>query len=1031
MFCDLVGSTALSSQVDPEDLAGLILSYQEFCSNLVSKFDGFIARYLGDGILVYFGYPRAREDAAECAVRAALEIVKDIGKLDTCADTPLQVRIGIATGPVVVGDVVEIGAWQEQPVTGETLNLAARLQTIAAPNGIVIASSTRRLLGRLFEYVDLGRHNLKGFPEPVLASGVIRESEVESRFDALHASALSPLVGRDLQLDLLLDRWHKANGGNGQVVMLSSEPGVGKSRLTRALTEQLSGQDFTRLLYYCSPYHRNSALHPVVQQFQRAAGFSTDDSSETRLEKLEVLMDRFGHSRDAVPHLAHFLSIPTAQHYPEYSPDPQKGKQEVLAKIVELLIGLAQRQPVLIIAEDLHWIDPTSLELLHMLVQRIQGLRVLMIVTLRPDFYLQWTGHHISAVTLNRLDQNQSTDLVRRLTQSKPIPEEISAQIVTRADGVPLFIEELIKTVVESGILLDRGDRYEIGQVNASMAIPATLRDSLLARLDRLTPVKEVAQIGAAIGREFSYELLSVVMPMPERDLESALRQLTEAGLLFARGKPPRCDYAFKHALIQDTAYDSLLRSRRYVLHAQIAKALDNQFPELSTAQPELLAHHYTLAGDAERAVNYWLKAGRRSTEQSTGAEAISHLGKALEVLQSLPDTLDRARKELEIRVALVTPTISTRGYGSHETAQTIANARAVGEKVGEAAQLSPIMYGEWAFNIVSGKVQVSRKLAEEYTRLTQSQKETVPLIVGHRMLGTSLASVGDFSLARDQLQRAIVLYDPERHANSAFIYGQDSCVSALTFLALTSLILGLPKEARAAGRRALDYAEEMKHPNTQGVALCLAGALFQEICGNSEEVSEYTAKTIQLAQTRSLGLWLMAARVFEWWTMGQQGRSSEAVAGMCKTLDAQKASGTYLFRSHFLGLLAELYAGAGQPTEGLGALAEAFSVVDETGERMWEADLYRLKGDLLLASRGSQAAVEAEGCFVRAIDIARPQGARLWQLRAASSLAHLWISQGKQAEAREMLAPLYRSFQDNSDLRDVARAASLLQKLE
>jgi class 3 adenylate cyclase/predicted ATPase len=1031
MFCDLVGSTALSSQVDPEDLAAVMLSYQEFCANLISEFDGFIDRHLGDGILVYFGYPRAREDAAECAVRAALRIVRDVGKLDTCLNTRLQVRIGIATGPVVISNVVEIGASQEQPVVGETLNLAARLQTIAAPNGIVIAPSTRRLLGGLFEYVDLGSHNLKGFTEPVLASGVIRESEVESRFEALHTSALSPLVGRDPEIALLLDRWDKANDGKGQVVLLSSEPGIGKSRLTRALAERLSGQGYTRLLYYCSPYHRNSALHPVVQQFQRAARFSMDDPAETRLIKLEALMAGFGHSRDAMPLLAHLLSIPTGQHYPRLNTDPQKGKEAVLAQIVELLVGLAHRQPVLIIAEDLHWIDPTSLELLRLLVPRIRDLRVLMIVTLRPEFSLQWTDDHIVALTLNRLNRRQSTDLVRRLTQSKPVPDEILTQIVTRADGVPLFIEELTKTVVESGVLLDKGDHYEIGQINASMAIPATLRDSLLARLDRLTPVKDVAQIGAAIGREFSYELLSLVVPIPERDLQNALLQLTEAGLLFARGKPPRCDYAFKHALIQDTAYESLLRSRRYVLHAKIAKALDSQFPDLSTAQPELLAHHYTLAGDAERAVEYWLKAGRRSTERSTGAEAINHLGKALEVLQNLPDTSNRARKELEIRIALVTPTISIGGYGSRETAQIIARARAIAEKVGEAAQLYPIMYGEWAFNIVSGKVQASRHLAEQYMRLAQPQEDTVPRIVGHRMLGNSLASLGELSLARDQLERALTLYDPSLHTSSAFIYGQDSRVSALTFLALTLLILGALKEAFATGRRALDCAEEMQHPNTQGVALCLAGALLQEICGNSAAVREYTTKIIQLAQNRSLGLWLMVARVFEWWILGRQERWSEAIAGMCRTLDELKASGTYLIRSHFLGLLAELYAGAGRPTEGLGAVAEALTVVDETGERMWEADLYRLKGDLLLAQGGSQTATEAESCFVRAIEIARSQGARLWELRATVSLAHLWISQGKCTKAREMLAPLYRSFGDSSDIHDVARAAALLKQLE
>ena len=1030
MFCDLVGSTAMSAQFDPEDMRGIVGAYHRCCASIIASNGGFVAKYMGDGVLAYFGYPKAHEHDAERAVRAGLAIVEAAPKLETAAGSPLHVRIGIATGIVVVGDLLGLGEARERGVVGETPNIAARLQGIAEPDNVVIGDGTRRLLGNLFELKDLGAKDLKGIATPVEAWAALRVRPVESRFEALHTSGVSPLVGRDPEIELLLDCWRKARDGAGQVVILSSQPGIGKSRLTRALAERLSGQDFVRLLYYCSPYHRNSALHPVVQQFQRAAGFSMVDSVKTRLKKLEALMDRFGH-RDAMPLLAHLLSLPTGHQYPDLSTDPQERRKTVLAQMVELLAGLAHRQPVLVIAEDLHWIDPTSLEFLQRLVSRIRDLRVLMIVTLRPEFSLQWTGDHVTALTLNGLNQQQSTDLVRRLTQNKPLPDEMLAQIVARTDGVPLFIEELTKTVVESGVLLDKGDHYEIGQIKPSMAVPATLRDSLLARLEGLAQVKEVAQIGAVIGREFSYQLLSVVLPIPARELRNALRQLTEAGLLFVRGRPPRADYTFKHTLIQDTAYDSLLRSRRIVIHGQIANALHNQFPDLSIAQPELLAHHYTLAGDAEQAVEYWSKAGRRSTERSTGAEAINHLEKALEVLQTLPATPERARKELDLRIALLTPTISTKGYGSHETEQIIAKARAIAENVGEATQLYPLMYGEWAFNIVSGRIKNSRQLAEKYMLLAQQQTDTVPLLVGHRMLGTSLASLGELSLARVQLERALTLYDPRLHAASAFIYGQDSRVSALTFLALTLLILGAPTEAIAAGRRALDYADELKHPNTQGVALCLAGALFQEICRNIPATRKYTARTIKLAENRSLGLWLMTARVFESWVLGQQGRWDEAIAGMRKMLEGFKASGTYLIRSHFLGLLAELYQGAGQPMEGLAAIEEAFTVAKETGERMWEADLYRLKGDLLLTRGGVQIATVAESCFAKAIEIARSQGARLWELRAALSLGHLWIGQGKGRLVREMLEPLHRSFGDSLDIRDVVRAAALLKQLQ
>jgi class 3 adenylate cyclase/predicted ATPase len=1030
MFCDLVGSTAMSTRFDPEDMRGIVGAYHRCCASIIASNGGFVAKYMGDGVLAYFGYPKAHEHDAERAVRAGLAIVEAAPKLETAASSPLHVRIGIATGIVVVGDLLGLGEARERSVVGETPNLAARLQGIAEPDNVVIGDGTRRLLGNLFELKELGATDLKGIAGPVQAWGVLRARSVESRFEALHTSALGALVGRDPEIELLLDRWHKATDGEGQVVMLSSQPGIGKSRLTRALAERLSGQDFVRLLYYCSPYHTNSALYPVVQQFQRAAGFSMDDSVKTKLKKLDALMNRFGH-KDAMPLLAHLLSIPTRHQYSELSTDPQERRKAVLAQMVELLADLAHRQPVLIIAEDLHWIDPTSLEFLQRLVSRIGDLRVLMIVTLRPEFSLQWTGDHVTAITLNGLNPQQSTDLVRRLTQGKPLPDEMLAQIVARTDGVPLFIEELTKTIVESGVLLDKGDRYEIGHINPSMAIPATLRDSLLARLDRLDRVKEVAQIGAVIGREFPYELLSVILPIPARELRNTLRRLTEAALLFVRGRPPRADYTFKHMLIQETAYDSLLRSRRIVLHSQIANALHNKFPDISTAQPELLAHHYTLAGDAERAVEYWLKAGRRSTERSTGAEAINHLEKALEVLQTLPDTSERARKELDLRIALLTPTISIRGYGSHETEQIIARARAIAEKVGEATQLYPVMYGEWAFNIVSGRIQNSRQLAEQYMLLAQNQPDKVPLLVGHRMLGTSLASTGELSLACDQFKRVLTLYDPRLHMSSSFIYGQDSLVTALTFLALTLLILGAPKEAIAAGQRALEYADELKHPNTQGVALCLAGALLQEICRNVPATRKHTIRIGKLAQSRSLGLWLITGRVFESWVLGQQGRWGEAIIGMRKTLDEHKASGTYLIRSHFLGLLAELYQGAGQPMEGLAAVEEAFTVAHKTGERMWEADLYRLKGDLLLARDGVQITTAAESCFAKAIEIARSQGAKLWELRARVSLAHLWIGQGKGRLVREMLEPLYRSFDDSLDVHDVTHAAALLRQLQ
>ena len=639
MFVDLVGSTELSGKLDPEDMREVIRAYQNTVAGEIGRFEGHVAKFMGDGVLAYFGYPRAHEDEAERAVRAGLVISEAVAKLQTAAAAPLSTRVGIATGQVVVGDLVGEGAAQEEAVVGETPNLAARLQALAEPGNLVVAPTTRRLLGGLFELHDLGANDLKGFATPVRTFRVVGEAGADSRFEALHAAGLTPLVGRDEELQLLLSRWRRAEGGEGQVVLVSGEPGIGKSRLSRALLEALSGEPHVRLRYQCSPHHTSSALHPVIVQLERAAGFAKGDRPETKLDKLEVLLGQSSERvSEAAALLAPLLSITTGERYPALDLTPQRQKQLTLEAIASQLEGLAAERPVLVVLEDAHWIDPTSLELFELMINRVQTLPGLVLITCRPEFQPAWSGYpDVTFLSLNRLGQRQAAGIVERLTRGKALPTDVLGQIVAKTDGVPLFVEELTKTVLESGLLRETEAGYVLDGSLPDLEIPATLHDSLMARLDRLGPVKDIAQIGAAIGRTFSHALVTGVAERDHVELGPGLDQLVTSELVFRRGVPPEATYSFKHALVQDAAYESLLRTRRRQLHASIATCLEERFREIVAAEPEVLAHHHNAAGQTEAAVGYWIEAGRRAAERSANREAIEHLNKARGALDALP----------------------------------------------------------------------------------------------------------------------------------------------------------------------------------------------------------------------------------------------------------------------------------------------------------------------------------------------------------------------------------------------------------
>jgi class 3 adenylate cyclase len=782
MFVDLVGSTELSERLDPEDMGAIIRAYHNCCTEVIQRWDGHIAKFLGDGVLTYFGYPRAHEDDSERAIRAGLALVEAIGKLAVSMGSPITARIGIATGLVV--DLVGEGAAQEETVVGETPNLAARLQALAEPNTVVIGPVTRRLAGGFFAYADLGSHRLRGFSTPIQAWRVMGTIKAETRFEAAHTAFLTPFVGREQEIALLMDRWGEAKEGEGQVVLISADPGMGKSRITQVLRERLREESHTRLRYQCSPHHRNSTLYPIIDQLEGAARFETGETAESKLDKLETLLVQSATNfEEVVPLFAALLSIPTGARYPALDLSRQRQKERLLEVLTDQLAGLAVHQPVLFIFEDEHWIDPTSLELLDLIVDRVQKLPVLVVVTFRPEFAPPWTRYpHVTLHSLNRLTRKQVEIIAENTSGRKCLPSEVLDQIVIKTDGVPLFVEELTKTILESELIVEQDGKFILSGPLPAFAIPSTLQDSLMARLDRLAPVKEVAQVGAVIGREFSHELLAAVWPDPE--LENSLTRLLRSELIFRRGVPPQATYVFKHALVQDAAYATLLRSNKRRLHARVAEVLQSRFSGKVEAEPEVLAHHYTKAGLTDKAITYWLLAGQRATERSANVEAISHLSKGLELLAAQPDTPERAEQELMLQISLAIPLTAARGYAAPETASAYTRARELCTMLGDTRQLFPAMYGEWVFHMVKAHQDEAKRVAEEFLRVAEQHGARDGIVVAHRTLGLSLLNLGQLAAGREQMEQVVTLYEPEAHRSLAFRYGQDPRAVALSFLA-------------------------------------------------------------------------------------------------------------------------------------------------------------------------------------------------------------------------------------------------------
>jgi class 3 adenylate cyclase/tetratricopeptide (TPR) repeat protein len=1021
MFCDLVGSTPLSQRFDPEDLREVIGAYHLCVANAVARFAGFVAKYMGDGVLVYFGYPEAHEDDAERAVRAGLAVIDAVGRL--AAPEQLNVRLGIASGLVVVGDLIGAGAAQERGVVGETPNLAARLQALAQPGTILIAESTRRQIGALFDLDDLAPQILAGFAEPQHAWRVLGESGVLSRFEALRSEA-SPLVGREEELELLLRRWDQATAGEGRVVLISGEPGIGKSRLSAALSEHIGTEPHTRVRYFCSPHHQDSALYPFITQLERAARFIRDDTVERKLGKLRELLMPGAPGAEEIALLAELLSLPNSA--ADLNLSPQRKREMLFEALLHQLEALSHSGPVLMVFEDAHWIDPSSRELLDLTIDRVRRLPVLLIVTFRSEFQLGWTGPpHVTMLALNRLGEPDVTALVRGLAGNAPLGNEIVEEIVERTDGVPLFVEELTKAVLERG---DQNNRVA-AMLSASplpvLAVPATLHASLIARLDRIgAAAKEAAQIGAVLGREFAYELIQPVAQRSEADLQTALSQLTDAGLLSCRGTAPQSSYLFKHALVQDAAYGTLLRARRQELHARVAAVLEQNFADLVERQREILARHLTAAGDTKRAVDQWLKAGQYAAALSAHREAIGHFERGLAALPALPEGPARDGQEIELQLARGLSLFTVGGFVSAEAAQAYTRARELAEQRGDPRHLFTAVYGLWQSANGSGRIVASRPLSDRLLKLTAAEADDGLRLQAHHSAWATCLFSGEFMAGHEHCEVGRRLYDPERHHSHSLLYGgHDPGVCAGFIGAQLHWLLGYPEKALEIEFDTLALAERVGHPLSRQLVLLYSAMLYLNR-GELEPALKSLDAVEALVAEQRLGF-VLEPRFARGVALTAQGALEQAVA--CLREGLASPLGAVRYRPYGLAGLAEALTRQGEHGAALAAAREGMKTQEETGQRLWNAELHRVEG---IAVLGLNRVDEGQSALQEALRIALKQQAKSYELRAATSLARLSGEQSRRREGRDLLASVYSWFTEGFGTADLKDAAKLLSEL-
>lgn len=1038
MFCDLVGSTDLSSRLDPEDMADIIRAYQAAATAIIQRFDGYIAKFMGDGILVYFGYPYAHEKEAGRAVRTGLAILDAMpslnAEINATKKTNLAVRIGIATGVVMVGESIDTSGIAEKTVVGETPNLASRLQGLAAPNSIVISSVTKDLAGGEFVYSKLGTHELKGITEPMEAWAVtgLVEAAAETASEIIANAPF--LVGRDEEIGLLRRAWQQCHDEKrGQVVLVSGEAGIGKSSLIRSLRAEVQKQQLPRLTFRCSPYHTNSALYPVIEHIKRTAGWQPQDTNATKLGKLERLLSSYKLPKEeTVPLLSGLLSLPVPEErYAALRLTPQQLKQQTEDVLLALMFEEAERQPTLEIWEDLHWADPSTLQLLGILIEQAPTASLLLVLTFRPEFSPPWTNRsHMTPITLGRLERPQIEVLTRVLAKDKEVPREVLDYVVRKTDGVPLYVEELTKTVLASGILDEEKTRYVLNGPLSGLSIPASLQDVLMARLDRLPTVRDVAQLGAVFGREFAYDMLLAIAVFEEPKLKDGLSQLVDAELLYQRGRPPRSTYTFKHALIQDAAYQSLLKRTRQQYHRLAGLLLEGSFPEIVDAQPELIAHHYAESGRTKQAIDYFHRAAKQAARRSANHEVIAHARRALDLLKTgVAKPGPTASEELELELLLGTALMATQGYASPETGASYSRARELCRMVGSGADICPVLSGVWLFELTRANHVVGREVAEEILSSAASGNDVEARVVGHVAAALSELHIGAPLLAKPHFKQALDLYQAHP-VGVGYRYGVEFGLVGYSYAAWCDWLLGYPDQAITLGTLALAALKQEQHAYTSSRGFYWNAVLYQFL-GKWPLVEELAERAINSAREHGFALVVAAAQIMRGAARAALDDHEAGIQLLREGLEAYRATGARFQRPYHMALLADALRNAGHLKEASAVIEEAGTLVKETGERYYEAEIYRLRGGLLLASTRRGEREKAMRLLRSGFEIASNQQAKSLQLFAARDIAAVWAEDGKHREAHELLKSVYETFSEGLDMPALASSRQLLDELQ
>jgi class 3 adenylate cyclase len=1030
LACNMVGSTALAARLDPEDMRDLIAAFHKAVADTVGRFGGFVAQYLADGALVYFGYPAADEHDAEQAVRASFAILDAVGTLQAAPGVPSRARIGIATGLVVVGERLATGNMGQQIAIGETPDLAARLQAAAAPGEILIAASTLRLVGRMFDCRALDADAVKRLPQAMEAWQVRGVAAGVSRFDARRAGALSPLVGRQEDMELLRRRWDQAKRGEGRVVLLSGEPGIGKSRIVESLLVTLEGAPHVRLRYSCSPHHTHSPLYPFITQLEQ--GFEPGSDSRAKLDRLESLLKPAATNlpRDAAL-IAELLDVPAEGRYPALALSPPQKREMTLVALLDQLVGTAAQRPVLIVFEDIHWIDPTSLDLLDRTVARVANLPVLLVITMRPETQPAWVGEpHVTMLPLSRLGRRDSAGMIGGITGNKALPNAVVEQIVSRADGVPLFIEELTSSLLESGALRETADGYELDRLLPALAVPATLQASLVARLDRLVTVKDLAQIGAAIGREFSHELIAAVATLAPNDLDAALERLITSGLISRRGIPPVATYAFKHALVQDAAYETQPKNRRQAVHRSIAEALRERFAEVAVSTPEVVAHHYTQAGLAPDAVVWWRKAGEQALRRAAHVEALRHLDRGRALIPACLDTPERSREELNLEVCRGAVLLMLRGQGAPEVREAYDRAALISRGMPESEEVFLVLFGLWRTQIGYNEMEGARETGVRLLDMAERLGDRALLLGARMALGMALYHLADLEGAWRHVESGVVLQGELGEADRespVFVIGQHPGLACVLCSSFILLLQGAVDGAFARQRRAIAVAEEIGKP-FQIVTATGWSAILHLMSGEPETALRYVEKNAKLLAEQPFPQWQLNGDLTRGAALVRIGRAEEGFALLRSGMAMSEEASFRNVRLRALAFFAQACAETGRVAEGLAAVREAWPELQRNNELWWEPELHRLEGEFLLRDPGAERN-EAEACLRRSVASARRMGLKLFEVRAATSLARVLAAERRNDEAREVLAGSLVTLQDGGghDLLEARRVLALV----